>query len=87
MNSGQYLKQALHSHLKTQPWQHIVRSLGSPSEGSGDSFIAPLPTDAEPRLCTSPSLRGCTQPFGMLQNKTKGLHHSSATQIMQPPPL
>lgn len=29
----------------------------------------------------------CTQPCGMLQNKTKGLHHSSATPIMQQPPL
>lgn len=28
--------QALYFHLKTRPWQSMARSLGSPSEGSGD---------------------------------------------------
>lgn len=47
----------------------------------------PLPSNTELCICRSPCLCEYTQPCSMFQKKTKGLHHSSTTQIMQPPPL
>lgn len=43
--------------------------------------IALLPANVEPCLCTSPSLYRHTQSCSTLQNKTKGLHHDSKTEI------
>lgn len=53
--------------------------------GYGDHCPVPQSTNTEPCRCTSPSFRGCTQQLcSLLQNKTKTLHHNSATEIMQP---
>lgn len=54
--------------------------------GFGRHYIAPALAKTQPPLCACPSLYGCTQPCDVLQRKTKGLHHRSATEIMQLPP-
>lgn len=42
-------------------------------------YIASQPANAQTHICACPSLYGRTHPCGVLQRKTKRLHHRSAS--------